>query len=58
MSKTLRQNTFSEERMSRVRIVLNGVRAVFHRPHPKKGADKGAVVLMRRLLKEARVKPC
>lgn len=24
----------SEERGSRVRIALNGVRAVFHRPHP------------------------
>lgn len=26
----------SEGRGSRVRIVLNGVRAVFHRPHPRK----------------------
>ena len=45
-------------RGSRVRIALNGVRAVFHRPHPKKEADKGAVVSMRRLLKEAGVEPC
>ncbi len=37
----------TEGRGSRVRIVLNGVRAVFHRPHPKKETDRGAVVLMR-----------
>ncbi|MDX2073638.1 MAG: type II toxin-antitoxin system HicA family toxin [Alphaproteobacteria bacterium] len=28
---------------SRVRVALSGVRAVFHRPHPRKEADKGAV---------------
>lgn len=38
---------------SRVRIELNGVRAVFHRPHPRKECDKGAVVSMRRFLMEA-----
>ncbi|MCX7116660.1 MAG: type II toxin-antitoxin system HicA family toxin [Legionellales bacterium] len=48
----------SEGRGSRVRIALNGVRAVFHRPHPKKEADKGAVASMRRLLKEAGIEPC
>jgi hypothetical protein len=48
----------SEGRGSRVRIAFNGVRAVFHRPHPKKETDKGAVVSMRRFLKEAGVKPC
>jgi len=42
---------------SRVRIALNGVRAVFHRPHPRKEADKGAVKSMRRFLSEAGVKP-
>lgn len=42
---------------SRVRIALNGVRAVFHRPHPKKDADKGAVRSMRRFLTEAGVTP-
>jgi len=31
----------SEGEGSRVRIYLNGVRAVFHRPHPKKETDKG-----------------
>lgn len=48
----------SEGRGSRVRVALNGVRAVFHRPHPKKESDKGAVVSVRRLLKAAGVKPC
>lgn len=46
----------SEGRGSRVRLALNGIRAVFHRPHPKKETDKGAVVSMRRFLKEAGVK--
>ena len=45
----------SEGRGSRVRIYLNGVRAVFHRPHPKRITDKGAVSSMRRFLKEAEV---
>jgi hypothetical protein len=40
---------------SRVRIALNGVRAVFHRPHPQKESDKGAVRDMRRFLTEAGV---
>lgn len=42
---------------SRVRIALNGVRAVFHRPHPQKETDKGAVKSMRRFLTEAGVMP-
>lgn len=46
----------SEGNGSRVRIALNGVRAVFHRPHPQKETDKGAVVSMRRFLKEAGIK--
>ena len=46
----------SEGNGSRVRIALNGVRAVFHRPHPGKETDKGAVVSMRRFLKEAGIK--
>lgn len=41
---------------SRVRVALNDVRAVFHRPHPQKETDKGAVVSMRRFLKEAGIK--
>jgi HicA toxin of bacterial toxin-antitoxin, len=42
---------------SRVRIALNGVRAVFHRPHPQKETDKGAVRSVRRFLIEAGVTP-
>jgi len=45
----------SEGRGSRVRIYLNGIRAVFHRPHPKRVTDKGAVSSMRRFLKETEV---
>ena len=40
----------SEGNGSRVRIALNGVKAVFHRPHPQKETDKGALVSMRRFL--------
>jgi HicA toxin of bacterial toxin-antitoxin, len=47
----------SEGRGSRVRIALHGVSAVFHRPHPQKETDKGAVVSMRCLLLEAGVEP-
>ena len=47
----------SEGEGSRVRIALNGVRAVFHRPHPRKETDKGAVRSMRRFLVEAGVTP-
>jgi HicA toxin of bacterial toxin-antitoxin, len=42
---------------SRVRVALNGVRAVFHRPHPQKETDKGAVRSVRRFLIEAGVTP-
>ena len=45
----------SEGQGSRVRIALNGVRAVFHRPHPKKEIDKGALASIRRFLKEVGV---
>ncbi len=47
----------NEGRGSRVRIALNNVRAVFHRPHPQKETDKGAVISMRRFLTEAGLKP-
>ncbi len=45
----------SEGSGSRVRIYLNGVRAVFHRSHPEKETDKGAIKAVRRFLKEAGV---
>lgn len=47
----------SEGSGSRVRIAFNGVRAVFHRPHPRKETDKGSVESMRRFLNEAGVRP-
>jgi HicA toxin of bacterial toxin-antitoxin, len=47
----------SEGRGSRVRFALNGVRAVFHRPHPEPTTDKGAVKSVRRFLTEAGVQP-
>jgi hypothetical protein len=43
----------SEGRGSRVRIALNGVRAVFHRPHPQNETGRGAVASMQRFLTEA-----
>ena len=45
----------SEGRGLRIRIALNGIRAVFHRPHPRKETDKGVIVSMRRFLTEAEV---
>ena len=42
----------SEGNGSRVRVVLNDIKAVFHRPHPHKETDKGAIVSMRRFLKK------
>ena len=42
---------------SRVRVKLNGVRAVFHRPHPRPETDKGALASVRRFLKEAGIDP-
>jgi hypothetical protein len=46
-----------EGRGSRVKIFLNERVAVFHRPHPQKETDKGALVSVRRFLDEAGVKP-
>ena len=43
----------SEGNGSRVRVHLNGVRAVFHRPHPQKITDKGALASVRKFLKNA-----
>ena len=47
----------TEGRGSRVRIALNDVRAVFHRPHPQRETDKGALTSMRRFLREAGIAP-
>ncbi|MFD0961598.1 type II toxin-antitoxin system HicA family toxin [Paenibacillus chungangensis] len=45
----------SEGKDSRVRVKLNGRKAVFHRPHPENVTDKGAVKSVRRFLEEAGV---
>ncbi|MDK9719794.1 MAG: type II toxin-antitoxin system HicA family toxin [Rhodospirillales bacterium] len=42
---------------SRVAMELNGVVAVFHRPHPKPVTHKGAIDAVRRFLDTAGVKP-
>ena len=47
----------SEGRGSRIRVALNDVKAVFHRPHPERVTEKGAVKSVRRFLKEAGVLP-
>jgi hypothetical protein len=45
-----------EGRGSRVRMELNGVLAVFHRPHPEKETDKGALKSVRRFFQNAGIK--
>ncbi len=47
----------TEGKGSRGRIALNGVRAVFHRPHQQKETDKGAVRALGRFLTGAGVTP-
>jgi hypothetical protein len=42
---------------SRVAARLNGVTAVFHRPHPRPETKKGAVEAVRQFLTNAGVKP-
>ncbi|WP_309736502.1 type II toxin-antitoxin system HicA family toxin [Chamaesiphon sp. OTE_75_metabat_556] len=43
----------SQGRGSRVRVIINGVRAVFHQPHPQREAPKGTVKGVRDFLKSA-----
>ena len=43
----------SEGSGSRIRVHLNGVKAVFHRPHPKREANKGTLVSVRIFLNNA-----
>lgn len=47
----------SEGSGSRVRVALQGVRAVFHRPHPERVTDEGALKSVRRFLSEAGYSP-
>ncbi|WP_368009342.1 type II toxin-antitoxin system HicA family toxin [Laspinema palackyanum] len=42
-------------RGSGVRVALNGVKAVFHEPHPEKEVCKGAVKSVREFLEKGRV---
>lgn len=42
---------------SRVHFLLVGEVATFHRPHPQKEADKGAVVSVRKFLTNAGITP-
>jgi hypothetical protein len=47
----------AEREGSRVAARLNGVTAVFHRPHPRPETKKGAVEAVRQFLMNAGVKP-
>ena len=47
----------SQGRGSRVRVSLNGVKAVFHEPHPEKETNKGAVKAVREFLAHGGIKP-
>ena len=42
---------------SRIHVEHKGEDASFHRPHPQKETDKGAVASVRRFLENAGVKP-
>ena len=42
---------------SRVHVLLNGEVSTFHRPHPEKETDRGAVVSVRKFLLNAGVTP-
>ena len=43
---------------SRLGVELNGVRAYFHRPHPQKETDRGAIVSVRKFLENAGIGLC
>ena len=47
----------NEGKGSCVRVALNDVRAVFHRPHPERVTNKGSVKSVRRFLIESGVTP-
>ncbi len=47
----------TQGRGSRVRVSLNGVKAVFHEPHPQKETDKGAVKAVKEFLLNAGIEP-
>jgi HicA toxin of bacterial toxin-antitoxin, len=45
--------TITQGKGSRVRVLLNDQRAVFHEPHPERVTDKGAVKSVREFLVNA-----
>lgn len=47
--------TITQGQGSRVRVLLNDFRAVFHEPHPQKETDRGAVKSVREFLIKAGV---
>ena len=47
----------TQGRGSRVRVSLNGIKAVFHEPHPQKETDKGAVKAVKEFLLNAGIEP-
>jgi hypothetical protein len=47
----------SEGKGSRVRVALNDVRAVFHRPHPQRVTNKASVRSVQRFMIESGVTP-
>jgi HicA toxin of bacterial toxin-antitoxin, len=47
----------TQGRGSRVRVLLNEQRAVFHEPHPERVTDKGAVKSVRDFLRNAGITP-
>jgi HicA toxin of bacterial toxin-antitoxin, len=47
----------AEGRGSRLRVALNGIRAVFHRPHPGNEVGKPTVRSLRDFLWEAGIRP-
>lgn len=49
--------TVVEGKGSRVRVLLNDRVASFHRPHPQKETDKGAVKSVRQFLLNAGIEP-
>jgi hypothetical protein len=48
--------TITEGRGSRVRVLLKGQEAIFHRPHPSPDTDKGVVRAVRRFLEDAGIR--
>ena len=51
------QGKVEEREGSRVALKLNGIRAVFHRPHPRPEMDRNAVRDIRDFLEKAGIEP-